>query len=142
MKLRDTTQRTFSSLANPNYKKYFFGQATSLVGTWMQTTAQAWLVLTLTHSATALGLVIAVQTLPVLLLGPYGGVIADRVDKRRLMIVLQSFMGLQAAVLAALLINVHPGRPVAEGEAGAAAASSDAADVRDGTEAPVVSPEY
>ena len=102
MKLRDTTQRTFSSLSNPNYKKYFFGQATSLVGTWMQTTAQAWLVLNLTHSATSLGIVVALQTLPVLLLGPYGGVIADRVDKRRLMIVLQTFMGLQAVVLAAL----------------------------------------
>jgi MFS family permease len=102
VKLRDTTQRTFSSLSNPNYKKYFFGQATSLVGTWMQTTAQAWLVLTLTHSATSLGLVVALQTLPVLLLGPYGGVIADRVDKRRLMVVLQSLMGVQALVLAVL----------------------------------------
>jgi MFS family permease len=102
VKLRDTTQRTFSSLSNPNYKKYFFGQATSLVGTWMQTTAQAWLVLTLTHSATSLGLVVALQTLPVLLLGPYGGVIADRVDKRRLMVVLQSLMGVQALVLAIL----------------------------------------
>jgi MFS family permease len=102
VKLRDTTQRTFSSLSNPNYKKYFFGQATSLVGTWMQTTAQAWLVLTLTHSATSLGFVVALQTLPVLLLGPYGGVIADRVDKRRLMVVLQSLMGVQALVLAVL----------------------------------------
>ncbi len=100
--LRATTRRTFSSLANPNYKKYFFGQATSLVGTWMQTTAQAWLVLTLTHSATNLGLVVALQTLPILLLGPYGGVIADRVDKRRLMTVLQSLMGVQALVLAGL----------------------------------------
>jgi MFS family permease len=102
VKLRDTTQRTFSSLSNPNYKKYFFGQATSLVGTWMQTTAQAWLVLTLTHSATSLGLVVGLQTLPILLLGPYGGVIADRVDKRRLMMVLQSLMGVQALVLAVL----------------------------------------
>lgn len=102
LKVRDTGQRTFSSLANPNYKKYFFGQATSLVGTWMQTTAQAWLVLTLTHSATNLGLVVALQTLPVLVLGPYGGVIADRVDKRRLMVALQSLMGLQALALAAL----------------------------------------
>jgi MFS family permease len=102
VRLRDTTQRTFSSLSNPNYKKYFFGQATSLVGTWMQTTAQAWLVLTLTHSATSLGLVVGLQTLPILLLGPYGGVIADRVNKRRLMMVLQSLMGVQAFVLAVL----------------------------------------
>ena len=53
------------------------------VGTWMQMAAQSWLVLTLTGSATTLGLIVALQTLPILLLGPYGGVIADRVDKRR-----------------------------------------------------------
>jgi MFS family permease len=98
-------QRTFSSLSNPNYRKFFYGQTTSLVGTWMQTTAQSWLVFTLTHSATDIGLVVALQTLPVLLLGPYGGVIADRVDKRRLMIVLQSFMGVQAAILAVLSLT-------------------------------------
>jgi MFS family permease len=97
-----SARRTFSSLSNPNYRKYFFGQTTSLIGTWMQTTAQTWLVFTLTHSATDIGFVVALQTLPVLLLGPYGGVIADRVDKRRLMICLQSVMGLQATVLAIL----------------------------------------
>jgi MFS family permease len=102
MNVQATTRRTFSSLSNANYRKYFFGQTTSLVGTWMQSTAQSWLVLTLTHSATDIGLVVALQTLPVLLFGPYGGVIADRVDKRRLMIVLQMFMGIQAAVLAVL----------------------------------------
>ncbi len=100
MSLRSTAERTFSSLANANYRKYFLGQSTSLVGTWMQSTAQSWLVLVLTHSATAIGVVVALQTLPVLLLGPYGGVIADRVDKRRFLIVLQSLMGVQAAVLA------------------------------------------
>lgn len=102
MSIQETTRRTFSSLSNANYRKFFFGQTTSLVGTWMQTTAQSWLVLTLTHSATDIGWVVALQTLPVLLLGPYGGVVADRVDKRRLMIVLQSFMGIQAAILAVL----------------------------------------
>jgi MFS family permease len=105
--LRTSAGRTFSSLANPNYKKYFYGQATSLVGTWMQTTAQAWLVLTLTHSATDLGWTVALQTLPVLLVGPYGGLVADRVDKRRLMIVLQSLMGIQAAVLGLLTLTHH-----------------------------------
>jgi MFS family permease len=64
--------------------------------------AQSWLVLTLTGSATTLGVIVALQTLPVLLLGPYGGVIADRVDKRRLMVVLQIAMGLQALVLGVL----------------------------------------
>ena len=105
MSLRSASQRTFSSLSVPNYRRYFTGQAISLVGTWMQTTAQAWLVLTLTGSATDLGLVVALQTLPVLLLGPYGGVIADRVDKRRLMILLQSLMGVQALVLAVLTLT-------------------------------------
>jgi MFS family permease len=100
--IRATAARTFSSLSNRNYRKYFLGQTTSLVGTWMQTTAQSWLVYTLTHSATDIGFVVALQTLPVLLLGPYGGVIADRVNKRRLMIALQSLMGVQAAVLAVL----------------------------------------
>jgi MFS family permease len=100
-----SARRTFSSLSNRNYRKFFFGQTTSLIGTWMQTTAQSWLVYTLTHSATDIGFVVALQTLPVLLLGPYGGVIADRVDKRRLMIVLQSMMGLQAAALAVLSIT-------------------------------------
>jgi MFS family permease len=71
----------------------------------MQMTAQAWLVLSITHSSTALGVVIALQTLPVLLLGPYGGVIADRVDKRKMMIALQSAMGVQALVLGLLTVT-------------------------------------
>ena len=103
--LRDTGRRTFAALAVPNYRRYFFGQATSLVGTWMQMAAQSWLVLSLTGSAAALGLIVALQTLPVLLLAPYGGVIADRVDKRRLMVVLQTAMGLQALTLGVLTIT-------------------------------------
>lgn len=70
----------------------------------MQTTAQSWLVFTLTHSATDIGFVVALQTVPVLLLGPYGGVVADRVDKRRLMMGLQTCMGLQATTLAVLTL--------------------------------------
>ncbi|HLI42925.1 MAG TPA: MFS transporter [Acidimicrobiales bacterium] len=97
-------RRTFDALSVPNYKRYFFGQSTSLVGTWMQSVAQSWLVYTLTRSSTAIGFVIALQTLPVLVLGPYGGVIADRVDKRRLMVVLQSLMGVQALVLGLLTV--------------------------------------
>ena len=113
-----TVHTTFSALGVYNYRRFFVGQSISLVGTWMQTTAQAWLVLTLTNSATDLGLVIALQTLPIFLLGPYGGVIADRVDKRRLMVVLQSIMGVQALVLGVLTVTqvdptvggVRPGR--------------------------------
>ncbi len=100
---------TFAALVVPNYRRYYAGQAISLTGTWMQMTAQSWLVLTLTHSSTALGAVVALQTLPVLLLAPYGGVIADRVDKRRVMIALQSAMGIQALILGLLTVtgSVH-----------------------------------
>ena len=96
---------TFAALAIPNYRRYISGQAISLVGTWMQMAAQSWLVLTLTGSATTLGDRVALQTLPVLLLGPYGGVIADRVDKRRLMVMLQAAMGVQALVLGVLTVT-------------------------------------
>ncbi len=100
---------TFAALSVPNYRRYYAGQAISLTGTWMQMTAQAWLVLTITHSSAALGLIVALQTLPVLLLAPYGGVIADRVDKRRTMVALQGAMGVQALILGVLTVtgSVH-----------------------------------
>ena len=101
----DFAHDTFAALSNRNFRRYFSGQAVSLIGTWMQTVAQSWLVLTLTHSGAALGLTVALQTLPVLLLGPYGGVVADRVDKRKLMIALQSMMGVLALVLGLLTIT-------------------------------------
>ena len=104
-RLRHIRRKTFSALKVPNYRLYFAGQSVSLVGTWMQITAQAWLVLSLTHSSTDLGFVVALQTIPVLILAPYGGVIADRVDKRRLMVVLQTFMGLQALTLGLLALS-------------------------------------
>jgi MFS family permease len=96
---------TFAALAIPNYRRYIAGQSVSLIGTWMQMAAQSWLVLSLTGSATTLGVIVALQTLPVLLLGPYGGVVADRIDKRRLMVVLQMAMGVQALVLGVLTVT-------------------------------------
>ncbi|MCW2494816.1 MFS transporter [Jatrophihabitans sp.] len=96
---------TFSSLRNLNYRRYASGQAISLIGTWMQQVAQSWLVLQLTGSATDLGVVVALQTLPVLLLGPYGGVVADQMDKRKLMIGLQSMMGTLALALGLLTVT-------------------------------------
>jgi MFS family permease len=95
---------TFAALAVPNYRRYMAGQSVSLVGTWMQMAAQSWLVLSITGSATALGVIVALQTLPVLVLGPYGGVVADRVDKRALMFALQAAMGVQALALGVLTI--------------------------------------
>jgi MFS family permease len=103
-RVRSLFRQTFSSLKIPNYRLYFTGQSVSLAGTWMQMTAQSWLVLTLTHSSTDLGFVVALQTLPVLLLAPYGGVIADRIDKRKLMVVLQTVMGFQALTLGLLTV--------------------------------------
>ncbi len=105
MKLLPIGRETFAALDNPNYRLYFGGQAISLVGTWMQTVAQSWLVLQLTGSATLVGLTVAIQTTPILLLGPYGGVIADRLDKRKLMIGLQSMMGVLALVLGILTMT-------------------------------------
>lgn len=79
------------------------GQGISLTGTWMQRIGQSWLVLELTQSGTALGLVTAMQALPVLILGPWGGVFADRFSKRTLLLVTQAGAGLLAIVLAALV---------------------------------------
>ncbi|MDT7577899.1 MAG: hypothetical protein QOH17_4232 [Pseudonocardiales bacterium] len=102
---RTAAHTTFAALENPNYRRYISGQSVSLVGTWMQSIAQSWLVLELTGSATALGTVIALQTLPTLLLGPYAGVVADRINKRRLMIGLQAMMGVLALALGLLTIT-------------------------------------
>jgi MFS family permease len=98
-------RQTFSSLKVPNYRLYFTGQSISLAGTWMQMAAQSWLVLTLTHSSTDIGFAVALQTVPVLFLAPYGGVVADRVDKRRLMVGLQIAMGFQALALGLLTVT-------------------------------------
>jgi len=103
--LADIRGQTFAALRGPNFRLYISGQAVSLIGTWMQTVAQSWLVLQLTGSATAIGIVLALQTVPMLLLGPYGGVVADRSDKRRLMIGLQTLMGVQALILGLLVVT-------------------------------------
>jgi MFS family permease len=97
--------RVFAALAVPNFRLYFAGQAVSLTGTWMQAVAQSWLVLQMTGSGALLGLVAAAQFLPVLLLGPYGGLIADRADKRRLLLATQSALGLLALLLGMLTVT-------------------------------------
>lgn len=95
-------RRAFSSLSIYNYRLYWIGQLVSLTGTWMQRLAQAWLVLHLTSSPLALGLVTTLQFLPISILSLFGGVVADRIPKRRLLIVTQSIAATQALVLAAL----------------------------------------
>jgi MFS family permease len=98
-------RRIFSSLEIPNYRLFFVGQVISLSGTWMQGVAQAWLILDLTGSGTALGLVSSLQFLPVLVLGPLGGVIVDRYDKRRILYVTQTVAAGLAAILGVLVVT-------------------------------------
>ncbi|MDO8731472.1 MAG: MFS transporter [Actinomycetota bacterium] len=98
---------TFVSLALPNYRKFFAGQAVSLTGTWIQSVAMAWLILEISGSATSIGLAVAFQFLPVLVFGPYGGVLVDRFRKRKLLLITQSLAGLQAALLAVLVLTKH-----------------------------------
>ncbi len=99
---RPPLKQTFRALRNPNYRLFWIGQIVSMVGTWMQRVGQAWLVLRLTDSPLALGIVTACQTLPVLLLALFGGVVADRVPKRRLLVITQLVMLAQATLLVAL----------------------------------------
>jgi MFS family permease len=102
---------TFAALANRNFRKFFYGQAVSMIGTWMQSVAQAWLVLELTGSGsklgsgTALGWVIALQMLPVLFGAPYAGLVADRLDKRKILVGTQSVMGVLALALGLLSVT-------------------------------------
>ncbi|XCM84080.1 MFS transporter [Kitasatospora sp. HUAS MG31] len=95
----------FSSLRIRNYRYYFVGQVVSNTGTWMQRIAQDWLVLSLTGSPFAVGVTTAMQFLPMLLLGLWGGVLADRLPKRRLLVATQGAMGLLAAGLAVLTVT-------------------------------------
>ncbi|HZQ36091.1 MAG TPA: MFS transporter [Dehalococcoidia bacterium] len=95
--------RGFSAFRHRNYRLYFGGQSLSLVGTLMQTVAQAWLVLKLTNSAVDLGIVTALQSMPMLFIGWYGGAFADRLPKQRLLIVTQSAQMLLAFALGALV---------------------------------------
>jgi MFS family permease len=105
------TSSVFTALRHRDFRLFLGGQLVSQCGTWVQTVAQGWLVLQLTNSALAVGLVTALGSFPILLLTLYGGVVADRVDKRRLVIVLQSLMLCEALALAVLThqgwITVH-----------------------------------
>jgi MFS family permease len=92
-------RRSFSSLGVPNYRRYFAGQLVSLSGNWTQVFAEMWLILTLTGSGVAVGVTSALQFLPILLFGAWGGLLADRFPKRRLLIATQSLMALPALAL-------------------------------------------
>ena len=95
-----------SSLHQRNYRLFFFGQLVSVAGTWMQSVAQSFLVLDLTHSGTQLGLTSAARFLPMFLFGPIGGVFADRLDRQRVLYVTQTLSGLLAGVFA-VTVGTH-----------------------------------
>ena len=98
---------TFAALKHRNFRLFFVGQLVSLIGTWMQSTAQGWLVYQLTGSKVLLGTVAAVGTLPMLLLSLWGGSVADRHSKRTVVLYTQSGMMLTAFVFAALVGSGH-----------------------------------
>jgi MFS family permease len=98
-------RRTFSSLAVPNYRRYFAGQVVSISGNWMQIVAEMWLVVQLTGSGVSVGLTAALQFLPMLLFGAWGGLLADRTSRRRLLMATQALMALPALALWGLTIG-------------------------------------
>jgi MFS family permease len=106
--LKNGFRDTFKSLNIRNFRLFFVGQIISQVGNWMTLVAQALLVLRLTDSGVALGLLAAAQFGPVLLLGPWAGLIADRSDKRRLLITVQAIAMAQSFALGALAFTDHP----------------------------------
>jgi len=95
-------KQTFAALSYPNYRLWFLGQVVSLVGTWMQSTAQGYLVYVLTQSAAFLGYVSFANGLPVYLFSLYGGVIADRIPRRKMLVITQTTMMVLAFILALL----------------------------------------
>jgi MFS family permease len=97
--------RAFSSLRQRNFRLYWFGQMISLIGSWMQSIGQAWLVLEITHSGWQLGLVGALQALPVLLFSLFGGVFADHWPKRRVLLLTQSAAMIQALLFWLLIVT-------------------------------------
>jgi MFS family permease len=102
---RPVRASAFRALRHRNYRLYFFGQLTSLAGTWMQSAAQSWLVLKLTNSSMMLGVVSFAQFAPILLVGLFAGVIIDRIDRRRMLMGTQTLLMLSAFLLAALTLT-------------------------------------
>ncbi|HTC82517.1 MAG TPA: MFS transporter, partial [Acidimicrobiia bacterium] len=107
-RIRHATHDTFQSLAVRNFRLFFGGQLISQIGNWLTLVAQALLVLKLTDSGYALGALAAAQFGPVLVIGAFAGLVADRSDKRRLLIIVQTLAMLQSFSLAALAFMGHP----------------------------------
>lgn len=103
--MRGIAAQTFASLQVRNYRVFFLGMLVSATGTWMQSVAQGWLVLQLTGSGTLVGLVTAAQFVPMMLGGVWGGVVADRFEKRRTLYVSQSILAVAAGLLAIVTLT-------------------------------------
>ncbi len=105
-RLREAGRRTFRSISVRNYRLYFTGQVISVSGTWMQTVAQAYLILFILHgTGVDVAVATSLQFLPLLLLGPFGGLVADRHDKRRLLYATQGSAGTLALILGVLVLT-------------------------------------
>jgi MFS family permease len=104
---RKFSSKTFAALSVRNFRLFFIGQLISVSGTWMQSVAQGWLVLQLTGSSVDLGFAIALQYVPILLFGTYGGLVADRHEKRRILYFTQASAGLLALTLGLLMTTKH-----------------------------------
>ena len=104
---RRFSSRTFAALRVRNFRLYAIGQLISVSGTWMQSVAQGWLVLQITGSSVGLGIAIALQYVPMLIFGSYGGLVVDRLDKRRILYATQAGAGLLALVLGILVTTDH-----------------------------------
>ena len=105
---KGAARETFASLQHRNFRLFFTGQLISQVGNWLTLVAQTLLVLELTDSGVALGVLAAAQFGPILVLGPWAGLVADRSDKRRLLIVVQALAMGQSFLLAALAFSGDP----------------------------------
>jgi len=102
--LERAARRTFHSLRTRNFRLYFIGQVVSGAGGWMQLFAQSWLVFRLTHDATPIGITLGLQFAPMLVMGAWAGVIVDRFDKRKLLIVTAAAAGVLALILGAVTL--------------------------------------
>jgi MFS family permease len=101
------SSKTFAALSVRNFRLFFVGQLISVSGTWMQSVAQGWLILQLTGSSVDLGFAVALQYVPILFFGTYGGLVADRHEKRRILYCTQSAAGLLALTLGLLMTTHH-----------------------------------
>src|SRR6185437_10782429 len=104
MKLGEKLSSTFRAFRNRNYALFFTGQSISQIGTWMQRTAISWVVYSMTHSTFMLGLTIFATQFPAFLLSLYGGIVSDRYDRFKILLVTQTASMIQAIALAALTL--------------------------------------